>query len=82
MINRIQFKTSILIGTAIMILQFIIGVFPHTGLHKTFSAVLALCPTSLWYVPILYFILRFFVICGVIYLIFRVINYVLNFVHE
>ncbi|WP_290033646.1 hypothetical protein [Ligilactobacillus cholophilus] len=79
MVNHIQLKTSITIGTIIMAFQLLLSLIPSTGLHKTFTPIFDLFHTAIWYVPILYFLLRLFVICGSIYLIFRVINYILNF---
>ena len=79
MINHKQFKLSVIIGGIIFGIQLLIGLNPHTGTYHRIHPVFALFKTELWYIPILYIILKFFVICAIIYLIFRVINYFLNY---
>ncbi|MGX5377908.1 hypothetical protein ACWCL1_06645 [Ligilactobacillus sp. LYQ135] len=78
MVNRKQLKLSIILGSIILIIQIGLSLFSKAGMHQTFAPIYDLFGTALWYVPLIYFGLRLFVICGIIYLIFRVINYILN----
>lgn len=79
MINRTQFKASLYLGFFISLIRLVFLLLDQTkGAKAELQTMLVLFHTNAWFVPILFALLYFFIVTSCIYLVFRILNYIIN----
>ncbi|KRM19918.1 hypothetical protein FC40_GL001261 [Ligilactobacillus hayakitensis DSM 18933 = JCM 14209] len=74
MINKRQFKVSWTLGAILTIVH-----LTHAYQNNNFQIMQDFIKIGYWYVPAILIFLKLFIYSSSIYLIFRVVNYTINF---
>ncbi|WKB71227.1 hypothetical protein [Ligilactobacillus ruminis] len=77
MINKKQLALSLFIGAGLILIKLVTLALASPN-DTQLQTVFSLFSMGMWYVPLLFVILYYFVYSSICYLVFRVITYTLN----
>ena len=83
MINRKQFKASFYLALLFSLIRLFLALITSgTTVKENFQALTLFFYTNVWFVPIILLLGYILVVTCSIYLIFRVLNYIINFLRK